>query len=92
MIYVQSIIVFYIHLGTVERKDFHQLNYRGSFKGGMFMNGGAPVVFLCSGYLFSPSWGLLMVHCTRLSYECIREYEVIIHLVVSLFSQNINGV
>ena len=57
MIYVQSIIVFYIHLGTVERKDFHQLNYRGSFKGGMFMNGGAPFVFLCSGYLFFPLVG-----------------------------------
>ena len=56
------------------------------------MNGGAPFVFLCSGYLFSLSWGFLMVHCTQLSYEGIREYEVIIHLVVSLFSQNINGV
>ena len=72
---------------------FSNLNIEGGlFEEEIFINGGAPVAFLCSGYLFFPSWVFLMVHCTQLSYEGIREYEVIIHLVVSLFSQNINGV
>ena len=48
--------------------------------------------FFAVDTFFSLLWGFLMVHCTQLSYEGIREYEVIIHLVVSLFSQNINGV
>ena len=43
---------------------FSNLNIEGGlFEEEIFINGGAPVAFLCSGYVFSP----LMVHCTQLN-------------------------
>ena len=49
---------------------FSNLNIEGGlFDEEIFINGGVPVAFLCSGYLFSPLWGFLMVHCTSLTYR-----------------------